>query len=74
MNLDSIEAFVTERLVGDSTGHDVHHCFHVRRLGTKLSILEGSGDLIVISCAALLHDVPDREQAKQDIVAVMQSA
>jgi uncharacterized protein len=59
MNLAPLEAFVAARLGHDSTGHDHHHCQRVRHLAERLASLENMGDPIVISCAALLHDIPD---------------
>jgi uncharacterized protein len=79
MNFDAIEKFVAEKLGSDGTGHDVYHCLRVRQLAERLATLEGSGDLIVIACAALLHDVPDpkicsnSDTAKREIITLMES-
>jgi uncharacterized protein len=80
VSLDGIEAFVVEKLGKDSTGHDVYHCLRVRKLAERLAGLEGSGDPIVIACAALLHDVPDPKicddpaNAKCEIVSLMKTS
>jgi uncharacterized protein len=59
MAVSAIEAYVTVKLGGDGTGHDVYHCIRVRNLAEKLAGIEGAGDPLVIACGALLHDVPD---------------
>ena len=53
-----VEAFVRERLAGDSSGHDWWHIARVRALARAIAREEGA-DPFVCELAALLHDVAD---------------
>jgi uncharacterized protein len=78
MDLGAIEQFVRDKLRGEATGHDFHHCFRVRRTAELIARSERGCDPVVVGCASLLHDIPDPkicsdvEQATRDIVRVMQ--
>lgn len=52
------EAFIREKLAGDSSGHDWWHIDRVRRNAVHIARDEGA-DLYVVELAALLHDVAD---------------
>src|SRR5215472_950826 len=56
--LRQAEAFVRERLAGDSSGHDWWHIARVRALARAIAHEEGA-DPFVCELAALLHDVAD---------------
>lgn len=77
MDFAPIEAFVQERLGKDHSGHDMFHCLRVRKTAEKLAEREPGCDPIVVVCAALLHDVPDKklckdtEKAKAEVVDVL---
>ena len=77
MDYRPIEAFVREKLGGDHSGHDVHHCLRVRRVAEQLAARENGCDEVVVVCAALLHDVPDKklcpdvEKAKAEVIDVL---
>ena len=77
MDYSRIEAFVREKLGGDHSGHDVYHCERVRRVAEQLARHEKGCDEVVVTCAALLHDVPDKklcpdvEKAKKEVVEVL---
>lgn len=78
MDLGAIEQFVRDKLGGEATGHDFHHCFRVRRTAELIARSERGCDPVVVGCASLLHDIPDPkicsdvEQATRDVVRVMQ--
>jgi uncharacterized protein len=57
--IKSIESFVCAKLGGDTTGHDFYHCIRVRKTALLLASHYPGADLMVIACAALLHDVTD---------------
>ena len=59
------EAFVRERLAGDSSGHDWWHIARVRALAHTIAHEEGA-DTFVCELAALLHDVADDKIAGDD--------
>jgi len=52
-------AFVKETLAGAEGGHDWYHIERVWRTARYIRELEGSGDLLTIELAALLHDISD---------------
>ena len=56
--LSKTEAFIREKLAGDSSGHDWWHIDRVRRNALHIARDEGA-DLFVVELAALLHDVAD---------------
>ncbi len=56
--LAAAEAFVRERLAGDSSGHDWWHIARVRTLARAIAAEEGA-DGFICELAALLHDVAD---------------
>ncbi|TCI46464.1 HD domain-containing protein [Exiguobacterium sp. SH3S2] len=56
--IQATERFVTKLHTGDHTGHDMSHLERVRRLAEHLA--EGMAvDPLVVTLAALLHDVED---------------
>lgn len=70
--LAAAEAFVRERLAGDSSGHDWWHIARVRNLARVIAAQEGA-DGFICELAALLHDVADdkiagSEEAGQALV------
>ncbi len=56
--LSKTEAFIREKLAGDSSGHDWWHIDRVRRNALHIARDERA-DLFVVELAALLHDVAD---------------
>lgn len=52
------EAFVRERCVADSGGHDFHHIRRVRALALRIGRAHGA-DPLITELAAVLHDVAD---------------
>ena len=52
-------AFVKETLAGAEGGHDWFHIERVWKTARYIRDLEGSGDLLTIELAALLHDISD---------------
>ena len=52
-------AFVKETLAGAEGGHDWHHIERVWNTARYIRDKEGSGDLLTIELAALLHDISD---------------
>ena len=52
-------AFVKETLAGAEGGHDWFHIERVWNTARYIQKLEGSGDLLTIELAALLHDISD---------------
>lgn len=56
MNLDLLKEKVGEFLSKDSSGHDYSHAERVLNHALAIQKIEG-GDLTVISCAALVHDI-----------------
>ncbi len=52
------EAFIKEKMQGETTGHDWHHVDRVRKMAVFIGKKEGA-DIFVIELAALLHDVGD---------------
>ncbi len=52
------EAFIREKLAGDSSGHDWWHIDRVRRNAVHIARDEGA-EIYVVELAALLHDVAD---------------
>lgn len=56
--LQRTEAFVKEKMAGESTGHDWWHVARVVNNAKAIAAKEG-GDLFVIELAALLHDIAD---------------
>lgn len=51
-----VAAGVREHLVGDASGHDMHHVWRVFRLGQRFAgVLDA--DRAVVGCAALTHDL-----------------
>jgi uncharacterized protein len=63
--VSNTEAFVKERLEGESTGHDWWHAQRVINIADKIYTVEG-GDWLVIELALLLHDIGDRKVINQD--------
>lgn len=55
---DSV-TFVRETLSGAEGGHDWYHIERVWKTAVYIRKLEGSGDLLTIELAALLHDISD---------------
>lgn len=53
------EAMVSERLEGNSSGHDWWHIDRVRRAAIEIARTEKGADMIVVELAALLHDISD---------------
>jgi len=80
MDFSGIERFVREKLGGDHSGHDVFHCLRVKRMAERLARHEPGCDLVVVGCAALLHDVPDVklcddvEQAMSEVAAALRGS
>lgn len=58
--INTTEAFVKDRLLGEATGHDWWHAVRVRNIARTLHASEG-GDIAVVTLATLLHDVGDRK-------------
>lgn len=52
-------SFVKNTLAGAEGGHDWHHIERVLNTARYIREREGSGDLITIELAALLHDISD---------------
>ena len=52
-------AFVKETLAGAEGGHDWYHIERVWLTARYIREKEGSGDLLIIELAALLHDISD---------------
>ena len=52
-------SFVQETLAGAEGGHDWFHIERVWRTACFIHEKEGSGDLLTIELAALLHDISD---------------
>jgi uncharacterized protein len=52
-------AFVKETLKGAEGGHDWHHIERVWNTARYIRDKEGTGDLLTIELAALLHDISD---------------
>lgn len=63
--LQAAEAFVQERLAGDSSGHDWWHIARVRDSALAIG-REERADLFIVELAALLHDVADWKFAGGD--------
>jgi uncharacterized protein len=53
------EAFVRQRLSGETTGHDWWHTKRVCKMALKIAKEENDVDLFVVQLAALLHDIAD---------------
>lgn len=51
--------FVKETLAGAEGGHDWHHIERVLKTARYIREKEGTGDLLTIELAALLHDISD---------------
>lgn len=49
---------IKEKLSGESSGHDWHHCYRVWQLARRLALEEGA-DLEIVELAALTHDIAD---------------
>lgn len=64
VDLHEVEKFMIKKMGGDSSGHDYFHALRVKTTAIALAQNEGSTDLEVIVCAALLHDVPDPKVCK----------
>jgi uncharacterized protein len=64
-HLQAAEAFVKERLAGDSSGHDWWHIERVRQVALAIG-REERVDLYIVELAALLHDVADWKFAGGD--------
>ncbi len=43
----------------DASGHDVHHAMRVWRTALRIAYAEPEADLVVVSLAAILHDIDD---------------
>jgi uncharacterized protein len=52
-------SFVKETLLGAEGGHDWYHIERVWNTARYIREKEGSGDLLIIELAALLHDISD---------------
>lgn len=58
--LNTLIDLVRERFTGEGADHDWYHIERVYRLAVFLQSEEG-GDLMLISCASLLHDISDHK-------------
>ena len=56
--VERVAAQVKEKLTGESSGHDWHHCYRVWQLAHRLAVEEGA-DLEVVELAAITHDIAD---------------
>ncbi|ASS48385.1 MAG: hypothetical protein A3D31_08525 [Candidatus Fluviicola riflensis] len=58
--LDSLKELVKERFTSHGADHDWYHIERVYQLAVFLQSKEG-GDLMLVSCASLLHDISDHK-------------
>jgi uncharacterized protein len=58
--LNTLKDLVYERFAGQGADHDWYHIERVYQLAVFLQSKEG-GDLMLISCASLLHDISDHK-------------
>lgn len=60
IQLDTLKELVKARFSGHGADHDWYHIERVYQLAVFLQSKEG-GDLMLISCASLLHDISDHK-------------
>ena len=58
--IQQLKTLVSQKFAGEGSGHDWHHIDRVRKTALHLAKSEG-GDLFIIECAALLHDISDHK-------------
>ena len=56
--IEKTREYVEESLRGETTGHDIHHALRVEKTALQIAAKEG-GNLLIVSLAALLHDIAD---------------
>lgn len=67
--ISSIETWVKDQLMNETTGHDWYHIKRVTNLSKELLKSEAADEFIVMA-SALLHDIPD-EKLVEDVDASM---
>lgn len=56
--VERVAARVKDKLSGESSGHDWHHCYRVWQLARRLAMEEGA-NVEVVELAAITHDIAD---------------
>lgn len=56
--IEKTRKYVQDSLQGETTGHDIHHALRVEKTALHIAKKEG-GNLLIVSLAALLHDIAD---------------
>ncbi|WP_223701949.1 HD domain-containing protein [Sutcliffiella deserti] len=76
--IETVEAFVRSKFQDDTTGHDWHHIFRVRKLALHIAKQEDV-DSLKVELIALLHDVIDdklildKDEAHQEVVSLLRN-
>lgn len=55
--IEKLETALQQHGKGSDASHDVHHARRVRKNALKIADLEGSGDAVILTAAAYLHDL-----------------
>jgi uncharacterized protein len=57
--IDATLAFIRDKFLGETTGHDYWHMYRVWKLAKYIALAETGVDQLVLELGALLHDVAD---------------